>query len=198
MMKKVIIATKNEGKAREFKEMFLKYELEGYSLLDLNEPVEDIEETGMTFEENALIKAEAIARQFSLPVVADDSGLEVDALNGAPGIYSARYAGIEKDDQKNIDKLLSELKGVEKEKRTARFVCAIAIARPDSDSLVERGTCEGSIAEKQEGSQGFGYDPVFIPKGESRTMAEHTSEEKNAISHRKNAILKIEKWLSDL
>ncbi|WP_173915912.1 XTP/dITP diphosphatase [Halobacillus sp. Marseille-Q1614] len=197
-MKKVIIATKNEGKAREFKEMFLKYELEGYSLLDLNEPVEDIEETGMTFEENALIKAEAIARQFSLPVVADDSGLEVDALNGAPGIYSARYAGIEKDDQKNIDKLLSELKGVEKEKRTARFVCAIAIARPDSDSLVERGTCEGSIAEKQEGSQGFGYDPVFIPKGESRTMAEHTSEEKNAISHRKNAILKIEKWLSDL
>nr|WP_082233667.1 XTP/dITP diphosphatase [Halobacillus massiliensis] len=197
-MKKVIIATKNNGKAKEFKEMLGKYDLEGYSLLDLKEPVEDIKETGTTFEENALIKAEAIASQFNLTVIADDSGLEVDALNGEPGIYSARYAGIEKDDQKNMEKLLLALSGVNPEDRTARFVCAIAIARPGSDSIVERGTCEGSIAKEQKGTQGFGYDPLFIPSGESRTMAEHTPDEKNSISHRKNALVKIEKHLKDL
>ncbi|MYL29100.1 XTP/dITP diphosphatase [Halobacillus halophilus] len=193
-MKELLIATKNEGKIKEFREMFSKYGISVVSLLD-HDPSIDIEETGTTFEENAVIKAEAMMNALNIPVVADDSGLEVDALNGEPGVYSARYAGIEKDDEKNTAKLLNELNGVSEEERTARFVCAVAVARPGEATFTKRGTCEGRIAGERQGEHGFGYDPVFIPEGSSRTMAEHTSDEKNAISHRHHAIVQIEDWL---
>ncbi|WP_079479493.1 XTP/dITP diphosphatase [Halobacillus salinus] len=196
-MNELVIATKNEGKVREFREMFSKYGIEVKSLLEFDEPIEDIEETGTTFTENATIKAEAISKQYNIPVLADDSGLEVDALEGAPGVYSARYAGLEKNDQKNLYKVLENMKGVPTDQRTARFVCAVAVARPEHDTFVKVGTCEGNIAEEPQGEHGFGYDPVFIPKGSKRTLAEYTSEEKNAISHRHNAIIQLEEWLKN-
>ncbi|MFC7061605.1 XTP/dITP diphosphatase [Halobacillus seohaensis] len=196
-MKQLVVATKNAGKVEEFREMLSKYGIQVKSLLDFDEPVENIVEDGETFEDNATIKAEAVSKKFQVPVVADDSGLEIDALQGAPGIYSARYAGEEKNDQKNLEKVLRELKEVSTGKRTARFVCAIAVARPGHATFVKRGTCEGTISEQPSGEEGFGYDPIFIPQHSDRTMAEHTSVEKNSISHRNHAILKIEQWIQD-
>lgn len=193
-MKELIVATKNQGKINEFRQMFSKYNISVKSLLDIDRTI-DIEETGTTFEANAVIKAEAIVELIGLPVVADDSGLEVDALNGEPGVYSARYAGMDKDDEKNTAKLLRELEGKTEDERAARFVCAVAVARPGKETFVKRGTCEGTITTEPQGTNGFGYDPVFIPKGSTRTMAEHSSEEKNAISHRHHAIEQIEEWL---
>lgn len=194
-MKELIVATKNEGKVREFRQMFSKYNISVKSLLDFEEEMEDIEETGTTFSENATIKAEAVSKQFQLPVVADDSGLVIDALDGAPGVYSARYAGEEKNDEKNLQKVLTKLEGVPMEEKTARFVCAVAVARPGKETFVKKGYCEGFIADEPSGTNGFGYDPIFIPEGSERTMAEHSSEEKNAISHRHHAIKQIEEWL---
>ncbi|UOQ46437.1 XTP/dITP diphosphatase [Halobacillus salinarum] len=194
-MKELIVATKNSGKAAEFREMFSKYTIEVKSLLDFDDPVNDIEETGTSFEENAAIKSEAICSKFNVPVLADDSGLVIDALNGEPGVYSARYAGEEKDDQKNIEKVMAKLKDVPENDRTARFICAIAVSRPDKETFIKVGKCEGSIALEERGNHGFGYDPIFIPNGSNRTLAEHTPEEKNSISHRKNAILQVEGWL---
>ncbi|SDK41638.1 XTP/dITP diphosphatase [Sediminibacillus albus] len=196
-MEKMIIATKNKGKVQDFKELFSKYGIEIKSLLDLEESIPDIEETGDSFAENAAIKAETISKMFSLPVLADDSGIEVDALDGRPGIYSARYAGEEKNDQANIAKLLNELSTVPLDKRTARFVCVLAVARPGQSTIFKRGTCEGNIANEPHGNNGFGYDPVFYPKGSDKTMAQLSSQEKNTISHRKNAIIQLEKWLKD-
>ncbi|SFJ15051.1 XTP/dITP diphosphohydrolase [Halobacillus dabanensis] len=196
-MKELIVATKNQGKVSEFRQMFSKYNISVKSLLDIDRII-DIEETGTTFEANAIIKAEAMVELLGLPVVADDSGLEVDALDGEPGVYSARYAGMEKDDQKNTAKLLRELEGKTDKERTARFVCAVAVARPGVETFVKRGTCEGKIATEPQGTNGFGYDPVFIPRGSTRTLAEHSSDEKNAISHRHHAIEQIEDWLKTL
>lgn len=193
-MKELIVATKNQGKVNEFRQMFSKYNISVKSLLDIDRTI-NIEETGTTFEANAIIKAEAMVELSGLPVVADDSGLEVDALDGEPGVYSARYAGMDKDDEKNTAKLLRELEGKTDKERTARFVCAVAVARPGEETFVRRGTCEGTITTEPQGTNGFGYDPVFIPKGSTRTMAEHSSEEKNAISHRHHAIEQIEEWL---
>lgn len=195
-MKELIVATKNEGKVREFRELFSAYDIEVKSLLEFAEEINDIEETGSTFSENATIKAEAIAAQYNIAVIADDSGLEIDALNGAPGIYSARYAGDDKDDAKNLNKVMNELQGVPMEERTARFICAIAVARPGKDTFVKHGVCEGRIALEPIGTNGFGYDPIFIPENSERTMAQHTSEQKNSISHRHRAILKLEEWLN--
>ncbi|WP_101844515.1 XTP/dITP diphosphatase [Halobacillus sp. Marseille-P3879] len=197
-MKELVVATKNQGKVEEFRAMFSAYGIEVKSLLDFPEPVKDIVEDGKTFEDNAKIKAEAISTEYNIPVVADDSGLEIDALEGRPGIYSARYAGEEKNDQKNLEKVLSELEGIPASERTARFVCAVAVTRPGHETFVKIGTCEGSIAVAPSGSEGFGYDPIFIPAGSARTMAEHSSKEKNLISHRRNAIVKIEEWLQQL
>ncbi|MFQ3542579.1 XTP/dITP diphosphatase [Halobacillus rhizosphaerae] len=196
-MKELIIATKNEGKVKEFRDMFSKYGVQIKSLLDFDEEIEDIEEYGTTFEQNAAIKAEAISTEYNVPVLADDSGLEIDGLNGAPGVYSARYAGEEKDDQKNIEKVLSELKDSTEEARAARFVCAAAVARPGNDTFIKKGFCEGRITLDQRGENGFGYDPIFVPEGSNRTLAEHTPEEKNSISHRKHAILQLEEWIKE-
>ncbi|WP_110927137.1 XTP/dITP diphosphatase [Bacillus massiliglaciei] len=190
-MKTVIIATKNAGKAKEFESLFGKKGYQVKTLLDVA-GAPDVEETGTTFEENAILKAEAIAKEMNTFVISDDSGLIVDALDGRPGVYSARYAGEQKDDAANMAKLLNELKGVPMEKRTARFYCALALASPNQKTITVSGTFEGYIAEEQAGENGFGYDPVFYSKEFGKTAAEMTKEEKNRVSHRANALKALE------
>jgi len=194
-MKEIIIATKNAGKANEFRSFFKPYGIRAISLLDLDEQIEDVEETGKTFEENAAIKAEVISAYFNKPVVADDSGLVIDALNGKPGIHSARYAGEEKSDEANIDKVLAELKEVPHEKRTAHFITALAVSIPGETTFFKIGTCEGYITDKRYGTEGFGYDPIFKPIGYDETMAEMSAEEKNTISHRRRTMDALRDWL---
>ncbi|AYK64744.1 XTP/dITP diphosphatase [Bacillus subtilis] len=194
IMKEAIIATHNPGKVKEFKEIL---EPKGYDVKSLAEIgfTEEIEETGHTFEENAILKAEAVAKAVNKMVIADDSGLSIDNLGGRPGVYSARYAGEQKDDQANIEKVLSELKGIEKEQRTARFRCALAVSIPGEETKTVEGHVEGYIAEEPRGKYGFGYDPIFIVKDKDKTMAELTSDEKNKISHRADALKKLSKLL---
>lgn len=195
-MKQVVIATKNKGKAKDFEALFTPL---GYEVVTMFEVAPDleIEETGTTFEENAILKAETLARQLGKLVIADDSGLAVDALGGEPGVYSARYAG-DHDDEANIVKVLEKLKGVPDEKRTARFCCALAIAGPNMDTYTVFGTCEGVILHERRGTNGFGYDPIFFVPELDRAMAELTPEEKGAISHRGNAIRKLAAELPNL
>nr|WGD93905.1 XTP/dITP diphosphatase [Bacillus subtilis] len=194
IMKEAIIATHNPGKVKEFKEIL---EPRGYDVKSLAEIgfTEEIEETGHTFEENAILKAEAVAKAVNKMVIADDSGLSIDNLGGRPGVYSARYAGEQKDDQANIEKVLSELKGIEKEQRTARFRRALAVSIPGEETKTVEGHVEGYIAEEPRGEYGFGYDPIFIVKDKDKTMAELTSDEKNKISHRADALKKLSKLL---
>ncbi|MCY7957912.1 XTP/dITP diphosphatase [Bacillus spizizenii] len=194
IMKEAIIATHNPGKVKEFKEIL---EPKGYDVKSLAEIgfTEEIEETGHTFEENAILKAEAVAKAVNKMVIADDSGLSIDNLGGRPGVYSARYAGEQKDDQANIAKVLSELKGIEKEQRTARFRCALAVSIPGEETKTVEGHVEGYIAEEPRGEYGFGYDPIFIVKDKDKTIAELTSDEKNKISHRADALKKLSKLL---
>lgn len=196
-MKEIIVATKNRGKARDFIGMF---EPLGFIVKTLHdyEEIEDVEETGTTFEENAVIKAEAVAKRLGRIVIADDSGLIVDALNGEPGIYSARYAGEHKDDEANIDKVLEKLKGVPDNERTARYYCALALAFPDGRTTTVNGTCEGTIRHERRGTNGFGYDPIFYMSQLDKTMAEITLEEKNQISHRAEAMRKLKDVLPSL
>lgn len=188
-MKQVVIATKNKGKAKDFEALFTPLGFEVVTMFDVA-PDMEIEETGTTFEENAVLKAETLAKALNMIVIADDSGLVVDALDGAPGVYSARYAG-DHDDEANIVKVLENLAGVPEEKRTARFMCALAIAGPEMDTTTVFGTCEGVILEEKRGTNGFGYDPIFFVPEQGRAMAELTPEEKGAISHRGNAIRKL-------
>ena len=197
-MKQIIIATKNQGKAKEFKDFFAKKSIEALSLLDLDQSTPDVEETGSTFEENAALKAEQIATLLDIPVLADDSGLMIDALDGRPGLFSARYAGQPKDDKANINKVLEELKEVSEDKRTARFICVLAVAIPGEATTFRTGYCEGKITFSEKGENGFGYDPIFIPDGYEVTMAELNPEVKNQISHRRNAIIQLEKWIHTL
>ena len=196
-MKEVIIATKNPGKAREFEHIFASRGIEVRTLLDFPE-IPDVDETGTTFEENAILKAEAVSQELGKMVIGDDSGLMVDALEGRPGIYSARYAGEPKNDQNNTNKVLSELKGLPDEKRSARFYCALAVAVPGQETITVSGTCEGRILEEQRGTNGFGYDPVFYVPEKGLAMAELSSEEKNKISHRANALKKLDVVLDSI
>jgi XTP/dITP diphosphohydrolase len=196
-VKEVIIATKNPGKAREFEHIFASRGIEVRTLLDFPE-IPDVDETGTTFEENAILKAEAVSQALGKMVIGDDSGLMVDALEGRPGIYSARYAGEPKNDQNNTDKVLSELKGLPDEKRSARFYCALAVAVPGQGSITVSGTCEGRILEEQRGTNGFGYDPVFYVPEKGLAMAELSSDEKNKISHRANALKKLDVVLDSI
>jgi XTP/dITP diphosphohydrolase len=196
-MKEVIIATKNPGKAREFEHIFAPRGVEVRTLLDFPE-IPDVEETGKTFEENAILKAEAVSKILNKMVIGDDSGLMVDALEGRPGIYSARYAGEPKNDQANTAKLLKELSGVPEEKRTARFYCALAVAVPNQDTLTVSGTCQGRILDEPRGTNGFGYDPVFFVPEKGAAMAELSSDEKNKISHRANALKKLDVILDSI
>ncbi|MGE7841431.1 XTP/dITP diphosphatase [Lysinibacillus sp. NPDC093712] len=195
-MKQVVIATKNKGKAKDFEALFAPLGYEVVTMFDVA-PNMEIEETGTTFEENAVLKAEALAKELATIVIADDSGLAVDALNGEPGVYSARYAG-DHDDEANMVKLLQNLQDVEENKRTARFCCCIAIAGPEFETTTVFGTCEGVIAREKRGTNGFGYDPVFFVPSLNRMMAELSPEEKGAISHRGNAIRKLKDQLPNL
>jgi XTP/dITP diphosphohydrolase len=196
-MKEVIIATKNPGKAKEFEHIFAARGIEVRTLLDFPE-IPEVEETGLTFEGNAILKAEAVSKALGKMVIGDDSGLMVDALEGRPGIYSARYAGEPKNDQNNTDKVLSELKGLSEEKRLARFYCALAVAVPGQETITVSGTCEGRILEERRGSNGFGYDPVFYVPEKGLAMAELSSEGKNKISHRANALKKLDVVLDSI
>ncbi|WP_026563397.1 XTP/dITP diphosphatase [Bacillus sp. UNC41MFS5] len=190
-MKEVIIATKNPGKAMEFEHIFSSRGIKVRTLLDYPD-IPEVEETGTTFEENATLKAEAVSEALGKMVIGDDSGLIVDALEGRPGIYSARYAGEQKNDQNNTDKVLSELANIPGEKRTARFYCALAVAVPGQETKTVSGTCEGLILKERRGSNGFGYDPVFYVPEKGLAMAELSSDEKNKISHRANALKKLD------
>lgn len=186
-MKRIIVATKNKGKVAEFQQLFAKKGIEVRSLLDYDH-MPDVEETGTTFAENAILKATTIANMLHETVIADDSGLIVDALNGEPGVYSARYAGEGKNDQANIEKVLKKLQGVPFEQRTARFYCTLAVAKPNGDVITVDGVCEGYITKSPIGENGFGYDPIFFVPEKQRTMAQLTKEEKNEISHRAKAL----------
>lgn len=197
-MSEVIIATKNPGKVKEFEALLGPIGFTVTSLLDYPEAI-DVDETGTTFEENAVLKAEAVANQYKKLTIADDSGLVIDYLEGRPGVYSARFAGPEKDDQANINKVLEELVNVSNiEDRTARFVCALALSEPGKMTKTVIGTCEGYISEQQQGEGGFGYDPIFIVKNSDKTMAQLTKEEKNRISHRAEALKKLFKLLKQV
>jgi XTP/dITP diphosphohydrolase len=189
-MKEIVVATKNKGKAKEFEKIFSKHGFQVKTLLDYPE-MDEVEETGVTFEENAVLKAEAVSKQLNRPVISDDSGLIVDALEGRPGIYSARYAGPEKSDEANIDKVLSELANTPADKRTARFYCALAVAIPGQTTYTVFGTCEGEILKERRGTNGFGYDPIFYVFEKKLAMAELSSDEKNSISHRAKALEKF-------
>ena len=191
-----IIATNNEHKLFELKKILIPLGIDALSAKEANVNLLDVEETGTTFEENAKLKAEAAFKLTGMPSIADDSGLEVDALNGEPGIYSSRYSGKDATDQKNIDKLLEKLKNVPDEKRTARFVCTICCILPSKEYIFVRGTVEGKIAFSKKGESGFGYDPIFITES-GKSFAELSPEEKNSISHRGNALRILSQKLKD-
>lgn len=176
-----VIATHNQHKLKELERILAPL---GISVTTAE--LDEVEETGTTFAENAFLKAEAACRQTGLPAVADDSGLMVDALNGAPGVYSARYAGEGATDRQRIEKLLNVLKDVPQEQRAAHFVSSICCVFPGGEKITAEGTCFGSIAFSPSGSDGFGYDPVFVANGKS--FAEMSAKEKDAISHRGRAL----------
>ncbi|WP_051823479.1 RdgB/HAM1 family non-canonical purine NTP pyrophosphatase [Streptomyces sp. NRRL S-1448] len=186
--RRLILATRNAGKIRELHAILdaagLDVELVG---ADAYPDVPDVKETGVTFAENALLKAHALARATGHPAVADDSGLCVDVLGGAPGIFSARWSGKHGDDQANLDLLLAQLADIADEHRAAHFACAAALALPDGTERVVEGKLEGTLRHTPTGTGGFGYDPILQPLGETRTCAELTPDEKNAISHRGKA-----------
>lgn len=198
-MTKILIATKNDGKACEYRKLFEPKGIEVITLKDLNEQVEIIE-NGKTFSENALIKAQTLTDKLNIPALADDSGLVVDALNGAPGIYSARYAG-DHDDEANNKKLLEALKKVPDEKRTAHFHCSIVATAPDKTPLEANGDVYGLIAHENHGEDGFGYDPLFYYPEFGKTFGEIGMEEKNKVSHRakatENLLEKFDEWWNE-
>lgn len=189
-MSDIVIASSNKGKINDFKVIFSEY-----NVIGINELIEDfdVEETGVTFEENARLKSEAAAKALNKTVIADDSGLEVDALEGAPGVYSARYAGEAKDDQANIEKLLQELE--DKTDRSARFICVISMTTVDGKTETFRGTVNGEITLARIGENGFGYDPIFYVPDKNKTMAQLTAEEKSEISHRRKAIDQLQAFI---
>ncbi|NIG78167.1 XTP/dITP diphosphatase [Klebsiella sp. Ap-873] len=187
-MQKVVLATGNAGKVRELASLLADFGLDVVAQTELN--VESVEETGLTFIENAILKARHAAKVTGLPALADDSGLAVDALGGAPGIYSARYAGEDASDQQNLEKLLQALKDVPDEKRQAQFHCVLVYMRhaEDPTPLVFHGSWSGVITRASAGLGGFGYDPIFYVPSEGKTAAELTRDEKSAISHRGQAL----------
>ncbi|EJG5120687.1 XTP/dITP diphosphatase [Staphylococcus pseudintermedius] len=189
-MADIVIASSNQGKINDFKVIFSED-----NVIGINEMIEDfdVEETGTTFEENARLKSEAAAKLLNATVIADDSGLEVAALNGEPGVYSARYVGVQKSDEANIEKVL---KGLENEEnRAARFVCVISMTTATGETTTFKGTVEGEITLSQIGENGFGYDPIFLIPERQKTMAQLTAEEKSEISHRRKAIDQLKAYI---
>ncbi len=194
-MKKLVVATKNKGKIVELKRLLEGMNYEVLSMQDAGIDI-DVVEDGTTFEENALKKAQEIARISKTIVLSDDSGIEVDYLDGEPGIYSARFGGAGLDDEGRNQLLLTKLMGVPDEKRTARYVCAIAVVFTDGSNLIIRDTCEGVINHKGVGDNGFGYDPLFYLPEYGKTMAQLDMDIKNKISHRGKALQKMVQELS--
>ncbi|AEW94297.1 hypothetical protein SCATT_19260 [Streptantibioticus cattleyicolor NRRL 8057 = DSM 46488] len=198
-MQRLVLATRNAHKVTELRAILtgagLAVELVG---ADAYPEVPDVKETGVTFAENALLKAHALAGATGLPAVADDSGLCVDVLGGAPGIFSARWAGRHGDDEANLRLLLAQLADIADDHRAAHFACAAALALPDGTQRVVEGRLEGTLRHTPAGTGGFGYDPILQPLGESRTCAELTAEEKNAISHRGKAFRALAPVVAEL
>ena len=203
-MKTVVLATGNTHKLEEFRRFFRELDVP-IELLSMREAgfTGEIVENGDRFEINAYLKARAVISATGLPCIADDSGLEVDALGGAPGIYSARYAGVHGDDEANIRRLLEEMKDVPEEKRTARFVCVMCVLKPraeggDPETMLIRETVEGKILREKRGSGTFGYDPIFLYEPLGKTFAELDGNTKNQISHRGRALEKLLQQLNFL
>lgn len=196
MTQNLLLATRNNKKKRELQTILGAWDI---NLLTLDEVAEipEIEEDGSTFRENAIKKAVTSAKLSGCITLADDSGLVVDALEGAPGVYSARFAGPHASDDDNNHKLLDMMHNVPEHQRTARFICVIAVALPDGKAKTVEGVCEGRIDTKHHGQGGFGYDPLFIPAGYSKTFAELTDDEKNMISHRGRALQAAKQLLQD-
>lgn len=192
---KLVLATKNSGKVIEFRRILSDLGATNLEVVGLDEfpEIGDIEETGKTFEENSLLKARTICKLTGLPAIADDSGICVDALGGAPGLYSARYSG--QGDTANNEKLLAEMANVPDENRGAYFICVAAYVRPDGFERVEEGRFYGKILHQSKGSGGFGYDPLFQPEGLNCSSAELSAEEKDAISHRGKAMRAIAPYI---
>lgn len=192
---RLIIASNNQGKLREFKELLEPF---GFEVVSMREAgfTDEIVEDGDTFEENAHIKAKAVFEKLGVPVIADDSGLEIDFLNGAPGVYSARYAGENASDKERCAKVLEEMHGVARELREARFVCTIYFIYDEDEEYSVRGEVEGYIGDKPLGKNGFGYDPIFM-LDEDESMATISAEEKNKISHRAEAFRKLSEILKE-
>ncbi len=190
-MKKIVLASGNPGKVREINELLAGHDIEVVPQSEFGVP--EAEETGLTFVENAILKARNAARHTGLPAIADDSGIEVDALRGAPGIYSARYAGPGASDEDNLRKLLAELEGVPEAERTARFQCLMVYMEhaEDPTPLIFQGTWEGRILDAPRGENGFGYDPVFFVPEHGCSAAELAPEQKNALSHRGQALRQL-------
>lgn len=195
-LNKILFASHNAGKIAEIKNMLAPLKINVISALDVSLP--DVEETGKTFAENSLLKSQTIAKELGIPCIADDSGLCVDALNGAPGVYSARYAP-NRDFDKGIDKLLTEIKQSDDKSRKAHFSCVVSLAYPDGSYKLFEGRVDGTIAfERMDGQEGFGYDPVFVPDGYDCSFAQMSKEEKNKISHRGRAMQKFKEYLISL
>lgn len=192
-----ILATNNMKKLAEMQRILSPLGINVVTAKMLGITLEDVEEDGEIFEDNAKLKARAACKETGLPAIADDSGLCVDYLNGAPGVYSARFAGEHGNDEKNNDLLLEKLEGVSMEKRDAHYVCAICCTFPDGREIVVRGECHGKIGFERDGNEGFGYDPLFLVDG--RSFGRYTAEEKDKISHRGNALrllaAELEKYL---
>ncbi len=185
---KIFLATKNIGKINEFKKLVENKNLEVLSILD-SEDIPEVEENGKTFEENSQKKAVEIAKYLNMVTISDDSGLCVDYLNGAPGIYSARYSGEDATDEKNIDKLLTDMK--QAENREAKFVSVVSVGKPNGEVYSFRGEATGKILSERRGSNGFGYDPVFLSDDLGKSFGESNSDEKKSVSHRARAFEKL-------
>ncbi len=196
-MNMIIFATKNEGKVKEIKQILSDMDVEVLSMLEAGIDI-DVVEDGVTFEENAVKKAETIRKRSGLLCLADDSGLEIDFLHGAPGVYSARYLGVDTPYDYKNNKIIEMLAGVPEEKRTARFVSVIAASFPDGSVLSTKGVIEGIIAHEPKGENGFGYDPIFYVPEYGRTTAEMPMELKNKISHRGQALEAMKEKLKEL
>ncbi len=189
----IVLATRNEGKIAEFKVLVKDLAIEIKSLNDFG-PIPTVEEDGETFEDNAYKKAQFTARVLGFPALADDSGLVVKALDGVPGVHSARYAGEDASDEENNLKLLKAMEGVKN--REAYFMCVLAIAMPSGPALIYEGRCDGVIAEELTGNQGFGYDPLFFHESLKKTFAQMSTEEKNQVSHRGRAMAEFREEIS--
>lgn len=196
-METIIAASSNAHKIREIQAIIDKFGMKVISRKEAGVPSFEIEEDGDTFEKNSLKKASVIREATGRTTIADDSGLMVDYLGGAPGVYSARFAGEECDDAKNNEKLLQLLKKVPSKERTARFVSVITLIFADGETIVARGECPGRITTAPTGGNGFGYDPIFVPDGMNKTFAQLTEEEKNLISHRAKALEKLNELLTE-